>query len=100
MITYSSPGFRVTWTSVDEHIKNDLDLQSTAQEEEAIILVAESMREGTRRALNRIAQLRLRNLVPWSCASEQRGVGQQMCRMPTAQPCGGRWWWMVFASLS
>ncbi|XP_073364311.1 uncharacterized protein [Aegilops tauschii subsp. strangulata] len=64
MITYSSPGFRVTWTSVDEHIKDDLDLQSTAQEEEvqAIILVAESMGEGTRRALNKIVQLRLRNL--------------------------------------
>lgn len=64
MITYSSPGFRVTWTSVDEHIKDDLDLQSTAQEEEvqAIILVAESMGEGTRSALNRIVQLRLRNL--------------------------------------
>ena len=28
------PGFRVTWTSVDEHIKDDLDLQSAAQEEE------------------------------------------------------------------
>ncbi|XP_037484177.1 uncharacterized protein LOC119362990 [Triticum dicoccoides] len=62
IITHSSPGFRVTWTSVDEHIKDDLDLQSTAQEEEAIILVAESMGEGTRCALNRIVQLRLRNL--------------------------------------
>lgn len=36
---------------------------------QAIILVAESMGEGTRRALNRIVQLRLRNLYVASYSS-------------------------------
>lgn len=40
---------------MDERIKDDLNLQSTAQEEEVqAILIAESMGEGTRRVLDRI----------------------------------------------